>query len=161
MPLAARQLRARDYENRDYYALELSETTPLDVLTRHFGVELEGPLGELPNHYLFSAPTGPRDIVTDQINRYKKLKKRDSRLEELYGSVLFAQKQKLKWLHKRGGPPPRPQVQEKDIPAGRQNPGKAQLKELMDTLKIGDPMFNQQWHLVRQTLAQLHFQAKF
>lgn len=139
LPLSARQLRPRDYQARDYYALELSGEAYPDIVARHFGLDHEGPIGELANHHLFSASIGGRDIIKDRIEEYRKSRKRDNYLNELYGSILFAEKQRLKKLEKRGIPlPPRQQPVEQDLET---------LDYLMDTLNIKDPIFYEQWHL--------------
>jgi len=140
LPLSARQLRPRDYQARDYYALELSGGAYPDVIARHFGLEHEGPIGELVNHHLFSTSIGGRDVIKDRIEEYRKRRKRDNNLNELYGSILFAEKQRLKKLEKRGTPlPPRQQPAKEDLET---------LDYLMDTLNIKDPIFYEQWHLV-------------
>lgn len=140
LSLSARQLRPRDYQARDYYALELSREASPDIVARHFGLEHEGPIGELANHHLFSTSIGGRDVIKDRIAEYRKRRKRDNNLDELYGSILFTEKQRLKKLEKRGIPPP-----------PRQRPAKEDLETLdylMDTLNIRDPIFYEQWHLV-------------
>lgn len=139
--LSARQLRPRNYETRDYYALELSTETSPDIVARHFSLEHEGPIGELANHHLFSTPIGGRDVVKDRIEEYRKRRKRDNSLEKLYASILFAEKQRLKKLVKRSIPPPPPPARQK---IGRIDT----LEELTETLNIKDPIFYEQWHLV-------------
>jgi len=147
LPLSSRQLRPRDYQTRDYYALELSEEAYPDIVARHFGLEHEGPIGELANHHLFSISTGGRDIIKDRIEEYRKRRKRDNNLDELYGSILFAEKQRLKKLEKRGIPLPHRQKPEKE--------GFETLNYLMDTLNIRDPIFHEQWHLVGLSMIQV------
>lgn len=154
VPLAARQLRARDYNTRDYYALEISEITSPTEISNHFGLEYEGPLGQLRNHHLFSAPLGPRDVVDDKVQEYRRKRKRDVALEELYGSVLFAEKQKLKQLEKRSLPPPPPpppsygKVVSPGPQKGPEDMAIEELNQIRTSLKINDPIFHKQWHLV-------------
>lgn len=142
IPLSARQLRPRDYMSRDYYALQLSETAPPDLVAEHFGIEHEGPIGELANHHLFSTPIRNRDVINDRIQEYHRSKKRDNSADRLYSSILFAEKQKLKRLVKRSIPP---------LPLVHQRLARGDLldlEELMDDLNIRDPIFHEQWHLV-------------
>ena len=142
IPLSARQLRPRDYTSRDYYALQLSETVSPDLVAEHFGIEHEGPIGELVHHHLFSTPIGGRDVVSDRIQEYHRVNKRDSFSDRLYDSILFAEKQKLKRLVKRSIPPPlqvHQRLERGDL---------LDLEGLMDSLNIRDPIFHEQWHLV-------------
>ncbi|KAF8469631.1 peptidase S8/S53 domain-containing protein [Kalaharituber pfeilii] len=145
-PLSARQLRPRDYQKKDYYAFELANIASPDVVARHFGLEYEGPIGELANHHLFSGSSGKRDIVGDKIQIYRERRKRDAGPDPLYESILFAEKQKLKKLVKRQRPPPPsspPPLRRQSSP----DDGRVILEELMEVLDIHDPIFYQQWHL--------------
>ena len=142
IPLSARQLRPRDYTSRDYYAIQLSETASPDLVAEHFGIEHEGPIGELANHHLFSTSIGDQDVVSGRIQEYHKNKKRHNLADRLYGSILFAEKQKLKRLVKRSIPP---------LPQVHQRLGRGDLldlEDLMNILNIRDPIFHEQWHLV-------------
>lgn len=163
VPLAARQLRARDYNTRDYYALEISEITSPTEIANHFGLEYEGPLGQLRNHHLFSAPLGPKDVVDDRVQEYRRRRKRDVALDELYGSVLFAEKQKLKQLEKRTVPS-HPSYGKAVLPDPQKGPDDMAIEELNKikaSLKITDPIFHKQWHLVCQNAFLLHLISRF
>lgn len=141
--LPTRQLHPRDYQTKDYYALELSQSVSPQVVARHFGLEYEGPIGELARHHLFSGAIGPQDIVGGLIERYRKKRTRDSSVDGLYNSILFAEKQRLKKLEKRSIPPPPPFKRQKAVSGEVEA-----LEGLMQTLDIQDPIFHQQWHLV-------------
>jgi len=145
-PRAERQLRPRDYDNRDYYALHISpDVHPRDV-AEHFGLELEGPLGSLQNHHLFSTPKSTRDIVAEQVQDHWRRRKRDTNLDQFYDSILLAEKQRLKKLVKRSIPPRKPEEMDKDAAALKAV--KTLQKSIMKEMDINDPIFPDQWHLV-------------
>ncbi|KAL7276153.1 pheromone processing endoprotease [Rhizina undulata] len=150
-------LRPRDYELREYYALHLTPGVPPEDIGRLFGLEHEGVIGELDDHHLYSAPIGRSDVVADHLEDFgrRKRRKRDLKAEDLterdlFESVLYAEKQKLKRLVKRSIPPnprstPAPAAQ--DVSSQPVDSAEATLLKLAETLGIQDPIFQDQWHL--------------
>ncbi|KAI9720401.1 MAG: hypothetical protein M1812_002907 [Candelaria pacifica] len=101
----ASNLRPRNYDSHDYYALHLESSTSPQQLANSLGLEHEGQLGELPGHHLFSCSKRPGDVVGQaQEDLRRRRRKRASRAgRDLLDGVLFSQKQKLKpRLEKRG-----------------------------------------------------------
>lgn len=149
-------LRPRDYGTRDYYALHLMpDVSPTDI-AQQLGLEHEGLIGELDDHHLFSTPCGGDDIVSVQLERNRRLRKRS--LESgaavkrgISDSILFAEKQKLKKLVKRTIPSKRQELsattrqsREKDD----QFSDDIRIEDVVKALDIKDPIFLEQWHLV-------------
>ncbi|KAK9367381.1 peptidase S8/S53 domain-containing protein [Lipomyces kononenkoae] len=136
----------RDYENRDYYAVEIEWNSrdlvhsgcdlscQIDEFARDMGLRFEEPLGSLENHYLFSMSrfvstggSGKDDHVS------VKLKKRVGDVHP----VRYFEKMKKKKLYKRAAIPD-PPTDSSLVP----------LKEVEETLGIRDPEFEKQWHLM-------------
>jgi kexin len=147
---SAANLRARDYEANDYYVLHLdASTTPAQVAT-HLGITHEGMLGELEDHHIFSTKKQSEDIVHTALKDRRRRKRSSGDTHTLDG-VKFAQKQKLKArLEKRGAIPPPPEgyvapvVRQVELPV---ETAVVRQKEVMKSLEISDPIFNEQWHL--------------
>jgi kexin len=141
-------LRPRQYDTRDYYALKLSpDAVPQDVAGR-LGLEFEGPLGQLDDHYLFSGPLGGGDIVSDYQRRRKT--KRDAEGMDANDMILFTEKQRVKRLEKRTVS--RRQSASKFGSKHDQNLVQ-ELLEVAEALNIQDPIFHEQWHLFNSTVA--------
>jgi kexin len=136
-------LRPRQYDTREYYALHLSpDAVPHDV-AGHLGLEFEGPIGELDDHYLFSGPKGDVDVVSEYRRRRKN--KRDAGASDV---ILFAEKQKVKRLEKRLPPPPRERRNPLAFGRAKHDPELVQrLEGISSQLEIKDPIFHEQWHL--------------
>jgi kexin len=136
-------LRPRQYDTREYYALHLSpDAAPQDV-AGHLGLEFEGPIGELDDHYLFSGPKGDADVVSEYRRRRKS--KRDAGVSDV---ILFAEKQRVKRLERRI--PPRDPHSKGPSPFGRLTHDQdlvRQLQDVSEKLEIHDPNFHEQWHL--------------
>ena len=129
----------RDPE-RDYYTLNIpgDDSTTAHHVARSLNVRLEGVVGELKDWYMVSSPKPlyqkreTEDRVLAAFQHYKTLglSKRDGHWEK----VQSIDKQVLRKRTKRGPIP-------EDV-------AKAQIKDAQQTLKIADPWFDQQWHLV-------------
>lgn len=132
------------------------------AVAKHFGLEFEGAVGELKGHYLFSTEKAEPhvDVVKRSIESYQaRRRKREPIPEaeaEIYDSIDFHQKQKLKQLHKRHPPKQRPAVKAErqdlnSIKAGVGRPidsSLVKLQKVQKDLNILDPIFKDQWHLV-------------
>ncbi|KAL1921957.1 uncharacterized protein VTP21DRAFT_10599 [Calcarisporiella thermophila] len=138
-------LHKRDYVSRIYYAIEFdasSPVTPADV-GRVLQARWEGPIGQLPQHHLFSAVKGVPDIYTS----LHQLRKRDLTQEDrvVVEGIKWIKEQKPKRLVKRQPVwTSRGEVAEK-----RKKPGDKQggLMGIIKELDISDPGFSYQWHL--------------
>ncbi|KAK9240832.1 peptidase S8/S53 domain-containing protein [Lipomyces kononenkoae] len=133
----------RDYESRDYYAVEIDWnpddlvnsgcdlSCQIDEFAREMGLRFEEPLGSLQSHYLFSVP---RFVINGDIDDRVavKLRKRSDGAHP----VRYFEKMKKKKLYKRAIPD-----QPTDSPL-------LPLKEVEKTLGIEDPEFEKQWHLM-------------
>jgi len=91
-------LRPRNYDTYDYYALHLDPSTPPEQIAVHLGLELEGQLGELQDHYLLRSPHHNYNIVQEILEDHRTRKRRrdGSYQNGLLDGVLLHQKQKLK-----------------------------------------------------------------
>lgn len=129
---ACGRTRPRDYEQRDYYAVEVSSPEQLSAALLSMDAELEHPFGELDNHYLVSVPKGTASG----------LKKRSS-------AIRLAERQVPRQRHKRSEIP----VFDKSLfPQGSSESTevedlKSYIAKVQETLSINDPMFSEQWHL--------------
>ncbi|KAK5153530.1 hypothetical protein LTR04_006205 [Oleoguttula sp. CCFEE 6159] len=153
----ANSLRPRDYERHDYYAVHLNpSTSPTDVAA-HLGLEYEGQLGELQDHYLFRSSRQPHiDIVEDAIQELRRRRRKREAGLSAYSpldGVRFRQKQKLKprmWKRDASRVDLGGSKQPLEISADKNPPVDAAIQEGLDiaeTLGIGDPIFQDQWHL--------------
>jgi kexin len=140
-------LRVRDYETHDYYAIHLdSSASPVQVAAS-LGLDYEGPLGELPDHYIFSSLQREDDIVQEMRRRKRKRHVGDI---DVLDSILFSQKQKPKprmqkrgfEFERHGAPPPIPPVTDVAVDSSI-----AKQREIARALNIQDPIFAEQWHL--------------
>jgi kexin len=145
-------LRPRDYDSREYYAIQLSSGIAPESLARYFGFEFEGRLGELDDHYLFSGPLSDTDVIED----YRRRRKSKRSLWDVGGwnedQIIFWEKQKLKKLEKRIVPPNRRRAT--TLPQKRNKSLVKQLEKVARKLHIEDPIFGEQWHLVNISIRQ-------
>lgn len=140
--------RARAYSAHDYYAVHLAPSIDPQSLSEHLGLHYEGPLGELADHHIFRASDrqqGYDHIRTAQEDLRRRRRKREAGWEEphILDSVLLAQKQELEKrfpLVKRGVIPSRQEPPVVDAAAQKGI-------DIAKTLGIGDPIFQEQWHL--------------
>ena len=172
---SAANLRARNHDTHEYYALHLQPDASPQQIASALGLDYEGKLGELPDHYTFSSPHTREhgaDGILDLVRRRRR--KRDIPIGvEALDKILWSQKQKVKpRMQKRTIVPPPPA---RDGPyeggaEGRQaagaEPGKlialpnappgkpvavqaavAARDEVARKLNIEDPIFGDQWHL--------------
>lgn len=145
---AASNLRPRNYDKREYYAVQLTPGADHELVAQHLGLEYDGPLGELDDHHLFSGELRQEDVVNDY--RKRTVCKRDPGSFDARNVIVFAEKQKTKKLHKRipprdrRGPAPAPQTVDPEF----EKAAKLEQQQLMKTLDIRDPIFADQWHLV-------------
>lgn len=149
---SASSLHARDYEEFDYYVLQHHPGTSPSALASELGLTHIGPLGELPDHHIYSCHKQAEDVVHIALKQRKR-RKRDIGDSHILDSVLFAEKQKLKArLEKRGPilPPPSEYatpVSERDNLANADQAALARLNSIAQKLQISDPIFKEQWHL--------------
>ncbi|KHN94698.1 kexin-like protease [Metarhizium album ARSEF 1941] len=136
----------RDYNNNDYYVLQIHSTGSPEEVASRLGFKYAGTVGDLPNHYVFSSPKSKGDVVRTEILENKKRKRRAPDEFDVLDKVLFSAKQELRrHLHKRVIPPPPP-----GMPRGDAEPIPSAVKKqqtLMNSLGIRDPIFTKQWHL--------------
>lgn len=149
--------RPRDYDTHDYYAVHLHpSTSPAEVAT-YFGLELEGQLGQLEDHYLYRKPRHPNNVIGEVMKEHKKMvRKRDGIYRNpLLDGLLLHQKQKLKApMEKRGPlyPHLNPRSELRQAVGGEEGTDKDDAtveygKQIAQSLGIMDPSFHEQWHL--------------
>jgi len=153
---------ARDYDLHDYYAVHLKPSVHPENVSAHLGLHYEGPLGKLEDHHLFrTAKNFGYDHIQTAIKELKwRRRKREVGAEEphVLDNVLLAQKQELHKrfpLVKRSALPPLPpdqpyydflrRRQSEQPPVVDSNVQKG--LDIAKTLGIGDPIFQDQWHL--------------
>ena len=154
----ATELRTRNHDTHDYYAVHLrSQSSPRQV-AHALGLDYEGRLGELSDHYTFSSPRDKRHEADNLLEDVRQKRKRSIRDQGLLDGIIWSQKQKVKpRMEKRSVlPPPNyrglpiagaaEDTAQSDEPAA--NPeAVAARDDLTRELNIGDPIFNEQWHL--------------
>lgn len=159
--------RYRNYETHDYFALHLDSSTSPSAVASTLGASLEGPLGEIAHHYIYSSPKHISQPVDDTLNdlRQRRRKKREfenavplpkttlsSRQFTHLDGVLWSQKQQLRHrLVKRIPPSPLESKQEVSAEVGgldaEHQAAVERLDKIATTLDIQDPSFKGQWHL--------------
>jgi kexin len=148
---SAAHSRPRDYNTNDYYVLHLDPSTPPEQVALRLGLQHEGQLGELDDHHVFSCGKHGDDLVKSALTDLKR-RKRDLDTTDVLDSVLLSKKQVLRqpWQKRSIPPPPPPQLL---APVVRQVQTASQalsekLQNVMQTLDIHDPIFNEQWHIL-------------
>ena len=156
----------RNYETHDYFALHLEPSaSPLNV-AQALGASLEGPLGELDNHYIYSAPKDASLLVEDTLHEVRRRRRRKREPENILSEstvlarqvaqlegVLWSEKQQLRQRLVKRIPPPSREVRQGDpavnVPPDDEEHKAAaeQLDLIATTLDIHDPIFKEQWHL--------------
>ena len=160
----------RDYDNNDYFALHLhSALSPQDV-ARRLGVQFEGQVGELAQHYTFSCPKNSCQELEDSLQDLQWRKKRRRRSTDVRGDrtskrqtnhdlsgILWSEKQQLRHRHVKRIPPPPSHVLRAPQNAADSNVDESadqaqqeaiqRLDTIAETLDIKDPIFKEQWHL--------------
>jgi kexin len=141
-------LRPRDYHSKEYYALQLRPSARPEEMAEHLGLQFEGQIGQLNDHYLFSGPKTDEDVV----HEFRWRRKRDSSGVDANDLIMFSEKQTPKKLEKRTViPPPPPHLKEKRQFWGGMRSDQNLLQGMMDIgqkLNIHDPIFLEQWHLM-------------
>ncbi|KAF2750813.1 KEX1 protease precursor [Sporormia fimetaria CBS 119925] len=143
---AARHLPPRNYATHDYYAIHVDTSTSPTELAAHLGLEYDGPLTAVPDHHLFKALKHDNDVVGDAREDLKRRRrKREVGLDHHpLDSVKFTQKQKLKPRHWKRSVVPPVQRSRAGVPV---TDATIAQQELARTLKISDPIFDEQWHI--------------
>jgi kexin len=138
----------RNFESHDYFALHLDAFASPGEVARSIGAQLEGPIGQLPDHYTFSAPKVRSDLVENELHKLRK--RRRKRGIQDSARVLWYQKQRLRpRLVKRIPPPPYPRQGPPPAKALQPDPIAVQvLEQIASTLDIHDPIFRDQWHIL-------------
>ncbi|GAB7354134.1 hypothetical protein MBLNU459_g4696t1 [Dothideomycetes sp. NU459] len=156
LAVASYALTRKDYAQHDYYAVHLAPDASPAHVAAHLGLELDGPLGELENHYLFKAPKSGQDVLQDAKTELKQLRrKRQLGWSEphVLDTVLLNQKQEQRRrLFKRVAPPPLDPGRGPllDPRADGDTPVDSNVQKGLDIAKalgIADPIFQDQWHL--------------
>lgn len=133
----------RNHETHDYFALHLDPSASPYEVARSIGAQLHGPIGELPDHYTFSAPKKQGSRVEEHIQLLRRRRKRDVNS----AGVLWHQKQSIRpRLVKRTTP----RQEGGEFPPEGPVPDEAAVKALdviASSLEIEDPIFKEQWHL--------------
>lgn len=136
----------RNFDSHDYFAVHIDAlSNPLEV-GQSIGAHLEGPIGQLADHYTFSVAKERSPLVENKIRDLR----RRRRKRDTGGSsgVLWYQKQQLRpRLLKRI---PLPESRQRPHPAERPQPDPAAEEALDDIaakLEIDDPIFKEQWHI--------------
>lgn len=152
----------RDYDAYDYYAVHLRPGQDPQTAATQLGLQFDGPLGELDDHYIF------RDVDTkfeydhiktqkDDLKRRRGKREAGAELPHILDHVLLSRKQEL---HKRF-PLVKRNVPERAIPDWvRLRQGGftglasqevewavAEKTAIAMNLSISDPIFLEQWHL--------------
>lgn len=142
---------SRDYENNDYYVLELDNGVQPDHVADRLGLRHEGRLGDLDNHYIFRSPKYDHDVVKRQLLDRRRRKRDGSSAHDVLDTVRLARKQKPRsMLQKRIVPPPLPGGIGPRLGSDANKPHPEALnkqKNVMQLLSIHDPTFAGQWHL--------------
>lgn len=147
---AADVLKARNYEENDYFTLHLRRGASTEQIAQALNVRMVGKVGELDDHYMFSAKRGTHDADNILADLKMKRRKREALPEGLDG-VLWHTRSALK-----------PRLAKRIIPAlpARADPflpdtdtsfpdeeAVAKRLEVANKLGISDPIWNEQWHL--------------
>jgi kexin len=141
-------LKPRNFETHDYYTLHLRSDESPEKVARALGLQYEGPLGELADHYYYSAKRGTHNAgqTLDALRRRRR--KREIIGDGLDG-ILWSRKQRLKQrMQKRIPPPVDRQSAPTTIGGDKQDEAAVvQRQQVAMDLDINDPEFNSQWHL--------------
>ena len=150
---AAGPLNPRNYETHDYYTLQLRSGESPEIVARALGLKYEGAVGELPDHFYFSARQGTHN-AEETLDTVRRLRRKRDLLGEGLDGIVWSRKQRLKpRLQKRIIPAPPPGLlkdkrQQPPAPAENQTTAAiAERQQLALDLGIADPIFTDQWHL--------------
>ncbi|KAJ5281147.1 hypothetical protein N7478_006519 [Penicillium angulare] len=145
----------RSLESREFFALHIDAASSPDHVARTLGARYEGQIGQLDDHYTFSLPRDQSQdfaALLDSIKTNRKLRRRSgentaSGADSLDSIILWSEKLAAprQRLHKRA-PPPTDDVARRLNAVPEKSPS-AQQKDIVSTLGITDPIFEDQWHL--------------
>ncbi|EON64271.1 hypothetical protein W97_03502 [Coniosporium apollinis CBS 100218] len=149
--VSAQAFPRRDYQTYDYYAVHLDPSISPYKLSTHLGLEYDGKLGELEDHHVFRSLRQDRDVVEDAVEDLRRRRrKRDAPWESsVLDGILLNRKQKLERRLWKRSPDywDEPEIVGRAVPTVPVDSNVIRQQELMATLKIKDPIFNEQWHL--------------
>ncbi|OQO00473.1 hypothetical protein B0A48_13822 [Cryoendolithus antarcticus] len=149
-------LAARDYDTHDYYAVHLKQGVRPEDVSSALDLHYDGPLGKLDDHHIFRTHRqhGYDHIETARKELKWRRRKREAGSDEPHAldHVLLSQKQELHKrfpLVKRNVLPPLVQEARLQRRQGEAPVDAAVQKgiDLAKALEIGDPIFQEQWHL--------------
>lgn len=146
----------RDYDAHDYYAVHLRKGIDPEEVSRHLGLQYDGRLGELEDHYIFRASERQHEydhIRTEKQNLKQRRRRRDPGADKphVLDHVLLSKKQEL---HKRfplvKRTPPTYFEERQNLGTGLSQGDAQAIKDglqIAQNLSIADPIFQEQWHL--------------
>ncbi|OZJ04715.1 hypothetical protein BZG36_01810 [Bifiguratus adelaidae] len=160
----AAQIKKRDYTGRHYYALKLRHDNEEDAkaIGDVFGVEFEGRIGELRNHFLYSSV---KEVSLEDITRSAPMRRwhtlrQEPRLQKREAQVLAHVVDMLPQIPsrrvKRAAIPLSSErclslQKRQDTDEGEAEPVNKDMEirrtEVMAAVNISDPGFKDQWHL--------------
>ncbi|KAJ5497289.1 hypothetical protein N7463_009276, partial [Penicillium fimorum] len=133
-------LRSRSYQTRDYFALQLPhQASPEDIALR-LGLQHEGPIGELPNHYAFSIPKYDNVDIEKLLNFHRES---HNGSEPLWATKLSTETALQKRIPPQAARTSDTRFLEQPDPSAVQS-----QDEVVSILGIHDPFFREQWHLI-------------
>ncbi|KAM4068065.1 subtilase family protein [Hirsutella rhossiliensis] len=139
----------RLYDRYDYYVVHLAQSVSPDQVADRFGMQNDGPLPSLSDHFLLRARKTHHDVLKRELQEHRR-RKRDLAGPDVLDGVLLARKQVPRMrLEKRFIPPPPDSAL--DLRASSPSADAATVERqnlLMDKLNIRDPIFKEQWHLI-------------
>jgi kexin len=138
----------RNFESHDYFSLHIDALASPHDVARSIGAQLEGSIGQLPNHYTISTPKERSALVESELHALRR-RRRKRGIQDGPG-VLWHQKQTLRpRLVKRIPPPSVPRQAPPPESSLRPNPVAVEaLDDIASTLEINDPIFKDQWHIL-------------
>ncbi|CDM37937.1 hypothetical protein DTO013E5_7217 [Penicillium roqueforti] len=146
-------LHPRSQETRDFFALQLDDTTSPSHIAQILGARHEGQIGQLDGHHTFSLPreqTPQFDTLLNDLRTRRKLRRRSGAIGSSDDPL-----DKILWSHKIA--PARQRLQKrlppvsvpyKSLDKREDAQAVAFRKDAMSTLGITDPIFKEQWHLI-------------
>ncbi|KAF2161933.1 hypothetical protein M409DRAFT_27659 [Zasmidium cellare ATCC 36951] len=146
----------RHYDEQDYYAVHIRSGVDPELVSRQLGMHLEGPLGELDDHYILRAAEKRHEydhVKTAKRDLQQRRRKREADAGEphILDHVLLSQKQELHKrfpLVKRRAPSPFAVRQGNAFGAAQADAEAVQEGlAIAKNLSIQDPIFQEQWHL--------------
>lgn len=144
---SAANLPKRDFNANDYYVVHLERDVEPEHAAARLGLRYEGPMGELPNHYVLRGVKQDANVVRSAVQEHRR-KKRSVGERDVLDGIKWHQKQVLRAPMSKRVPPPRPAG---FFPAERRAAANAKAverqKSVMSQLGIADPIFDGQWHL--------------